>query len=428
MTIMYQDTIACNSTKLVRSKQLPLNTNKEGVVRNINGKVYVDFMYCDQRVRETSGLPWNTENAKQVRAQLDRIIFAIQDATFEFKKVFPLSKKVAYFSNLESKVFGRKRKPDEVAIKDFTKEWYELLKATQRVSERTLLHYKSLLDLYILPYFGDLTFAALNSSKFDTFTVWARKQQYREKTVGNKSINKCLVPLKMICKQAAITYDWGISYNPFFGYKKLPERDTSYEINPFSLEEQRLVIDALSDHWKPYFQFAFCAGLRSGEQVSLRLSDLDLKKKQLSIQRATTLNEAGKVVEGNTKNKYSRRIIHLLPMMIDILEQQIVISKNLQSEYLFCSPEGCKVHRDNLRGRVWDPALDKAGVSYRQMRQTRHSFATTALSLGENPLWIAKVMGHSTTRMVIEVYAKYTENLNGFADGNKLNQVYQMNK
>jgi integrase len=152
-----------------------------------------------------------------------------------------------------------------------------------------------------------------------------------------------------------------------------------------------------------------------------------LKKKQLSIRRATTLNEAGKVVDGNTKNRYSRRIIHLLPMMVDILEKQMAISEQLQSEYLFCSPEGCKVNRDNLRGRVWTPALTKAGVSSRQMRQTRHSFATTALSLGENPLWIAKVMGHSTTRMVIEVYAKYAENPNNFADGNKLNQVYQKN-
>ena len=425
---MYNETFACNSNTSVRSKQLPLNTNKEGVVRNINGKVYVDFMYCDQRVRETSGLAWNTENAKHVREQLDRIMLAIKDATFEFKKVFPASKKASFFSDLESKVYGRNKKPGEVAINDFAKEWYGLLKATQRVSERTLLYYRCLLDLYILPYFGDLTFAALNASLFDTFAVWAKKQEYREKVIGNKSINKCLVPLKSICKQAAITYDWGVSYNPFFGYKKLPERDTTYEINPFSLEEQSLLIAALSDHWKPYFQFAFCAGLRSGEQVSLRVSDLDLKKKQLSIQRATTLNEAGKVVEGNTKNKYSRRIIHLLPMMIDILEKQLAISNKLQSEYLFCSTEGCKVHRDNLRGRVWDPALTKACVSYRQMRQTRHSFATTALSLGENPLWIAKVMGHSTTRMVIEVYAKYTENPNGFADGNKLNQVYQMNK
>ena len=44
------------------------------------------------------------------------------------------------------------------------------------------------------------------------------------------------------------------------------------------------------------------------------------------------------------------------------------------------------------------------------MKQTRHSFATVAMSCGENPLWIAKVMGHKNTEMIIKVYSKYIEN------------------
>ncbi len=51
------------------------------------------------------------------------------------------------------------------------------------------------------------------------------------------------------------------------------------------------------------------------------------------------------------------------------------------------------------------------------MKQTRHSFATVALSSGENPLWITKVMGHRNTEMVIKVYAKYIEDTNGTQDG-----------
>jgi integrase len=48
------------------------------------------------------------------------------------------------------------------------------------------------------------------------------------------------------------------------------------------------------------------------------------------------------------------------------------------------------------------------------MKQTRHSFATVALSCGESPLWIAKVMGHRNTEMVIKVYSKYIEMLQDF--------------
>ena len=40
-------------------RKFDLNRNKEGSVRKVNGKVYVDFMYLGERVREPSGLPWN---------------------------------------------------------------------------------------------------------------------------------------------------------------------------------------------------------------------------------------------------------------------------------------------------------------------------------------------------------------------------------
>ena len=53
--------------------------------------------------------------------------------------------------------------------------------------------------------------------------------------------------------------------------------------------------------------------------------------------------------------------------------------------------------------------------------------ATNALSCGENPLWIARVMGHRDTDMIIRVYGKYIENFNGTQDGNSLNDFYKRN-
>jgi integrase len=42
----------------------------------------------------------------------------------------------------------------------------------------------------------------------------------------------------------------------------------------------------------------------------------------------------------------------------------------------------------------WIPALKKAGLKYRNPYQTRHTFASTLLSRGENQLWITQQMGH----------------------------------
>ena len=407
-----------------RSKKIPLNVNKNGAVRETNGKAYVDFLYLGQRVRESSGLPWTAENAKKVRVKLDRIMLAISDGKFQFRIVFPKSKKVEYFTDLERKLLKRGHSPDEVKISQISWDWYQTHKETDRVSPRTLHGYKSHLDLYIIPFFGELNFSQINPATIDDFTVWAKQQQLRNKELSNTTINKILIPLKMICKRAAMKFNWGATFNPFFGYSKLKKQASDYQIEPFSVEEQQRVIEQLPDHWKPYFRFAFLTGLRQGEQLVLRPSDVDLSKNQLCVKHALTLDEQGKVTEGNTKNVYSRRTINLLPAVVEILQTQLNISRSLGSEYLFCTPLGDQVQRDNLRKRTWKPALKAAGIPYRRMSQTRHSFATTALSAGENPLWIGKTLGHSNAKMVLEVYGKYTKDNNGGNDGSLLNEIY----
>jgi len=127
------------------------------------------------------------------------------------------------------------------------------------------------------------------------------------------------------------------------------------------------------------------------------------------------------------KNRYSRRTIRLLPVMRSTLEEQNKIYDTIQGNLFFSSPTGAMVDTSHLRKRVWKPALKKAGLDYREMKQTRHSFATNALSCGENPLWIARVMGHRDTDMIIRVYGKYIENFNGTRDGNNLNDFYKGN-
>lgn len=403
-----------------------LNRNREGSVRNLNGKVYVDFMYLGERVRESSDLAWNDKNARHVREQLDKITVSIKSGTFRYADVFPNSKNSDYFSEKERLLFGLNKTPDQVLFKDYVWTWYNLLKDSGRVSERTLWGYKSYLNLYLVPYFGELTFADLNKSTFDKFVSWAKNQKIRKRPIINETVNKILVPLKMICKDAAIEYGWGSIYNPFFGFKKLPSEGNVYdEISPFSLDEQSKIISSLPDHWKPYFDAAFKIGLRQGEQNAIKPNDIDWLNGSLHIRRAITLDINGKFVEGGTKNRYSKRTIKLIPIMIQALKAQKKIYDQFKCEYFFCSTNGKRVDQSDLRRRVWSPSLKKADVKLREMKQTRHSFATNALSCGENPLWIAKVMGHRDTNMIIKVYSKFIENAAGFKDGTNLNTVYQ---
>ncbi len=42
---------------------------------------------------------------------------------------------------------------------------------------------------------------------------------------------------------------------------------------------------------------------------------------------------------------------------------------------------------------------------------TRHTFATHALASGEDPGWVAKMLGHTTLQMIFTTYYRYLPNL-----------------
>ena len=427
-TIIRNDAISSPKRKESPTRKRGMNRHKKGSVRNINGAVYVDFYYMEERVRENTRLPWSEKNSALARKQLDRIHSAIELGTFRFAEVFPYSRKKYYFQKKEQETMGIELQPNQVSCGEFIQEWYELLRDSGRVTERTLLGYNDLIRNYLKPFFGPLSFEELNLLVFDKFFSWARKQKLRGYTVSNATLNKCMTVLKMVCKGAVHHYKWGNQFHPFLDYKKLSVDDPYHKVRPFSLQEQERLIAVLPDHWKPYFKFAFSTGLRQGEQIGLKSKDIDWEKGALHIKRAMTRDESGRPIEGKTKNQYSRRTIKLLPVMRDALREQKRIHERLDSpEYFFCTPRGARIHPSNFRRKVWLPALKQADLKIRDMRQTRHSFATNALSCGENPLWIASVLGHRNTEMIIKVYSKYIERSSGSSDGKTFNDLYQGN-
>ena len=55
--------------------------------------------------------------------------------------------------------------------------------------------------------------------------------------------------------------------------------------------------------------------------------------------------------------------------------------------------------------------IPKSEVKARRPYQTRHTAATLWLAAGENPEWIARQMGHTSTEMLFKVYSRYVPNL-----------------
>ena len=70
---------------------------------------------------------------------------------------------------------------------------------------------------------------------------------------------------------------------------------------------------------------------------------------------------------------------------------------------------------------TWLKALNEAQVRYRNPYQTRHTYASTMLSAGENIMWDADQMGHVDTQMVIKTYGKWIPDLSAVSGYQPLN-------
>ncbi len=113
---------------------------------------------------------------------------------------------------------------------------------------------------------------------------------------------------------------------------------------------------------------------------------------------------------GVPKTVASRRAIDMLPPVKEALERQSE-KTFLSSPYVFVSKKGNIVDIGNLRKRIWYPALKEAGLRRRTMYEARHTFATLMLSAGENPNWIASMMGHTSVEMLFKKYSEYIPNI-----------------
>ena len=100
----------------------------------------------------------------------------------------------------------------------------------------------------------------------------------------------------------------------------------------------------------------------------------------------------------------------MLPPVEQALRDQRAASQ-LRSPWIFPNRDGGVRDMTNVRERLWKSALRRAGLRYRTMYQTRHTFATLMLAVGEDIGWVAKQLGHTSVEMVIRRYHRFIPNL-----------------
>ncbi|MDC0069414.1 tyrosine-type recombinase/integrase [Gammaproteobacteria bacterium] len=207
------------------------------------------------------------------------------------------------------------------------------------------------------------------------------------------------VPLRSIMNEAAERYEFS---SPFKNIKPLKVSRT--DVDPFTLAEVRQLIDHVRPDYKNYLIVRFFTGMRTGEVHGLKWKHVDFEHRQILVRESFV---AGR--QTTTKTDGSTREIQMSQPVFDALKQQSKVTCDF--DYVFTNKAGNPLSVHNVTKRIWYPLLTRLALPPRRPYQTRHTAATLWLAAGENPEWIARQMGHSTTEMLFRIYSRYVPNL-----------------
>lgn len=128
---------------------------------------------------------------------------------------------------------------------------------------------------------------------------------------------------------------------------------------------------------------ALNSGLRQGEILNLKWSDIDLFRKTITVMK--------------TKNK-DPKIIPMNDIIYDILKIKGKVIN--MSGYIFATANGSRILASNLQ-REFGNAMKKAGIENFRFHDLRHTFATRLVQASVDIYTVAKLLGHrdiSTTQ------------------------------
>ena len=325
---------------------------------------------------------------------------------------------------------------DDRTVKEYGGWWLEKI-AKLAIKASTYQEYEIVLRRHVYPTLGDHQFSKLTRAMIRDLIAAKKAEGYEQSTIRN-----IMAPLRGMFFQAI--EDGITEKNPAARIGKLNKQSKDKprkKIDPLTREEIQVLLKTALEkrhHWYPLFLCDCRTGLRMGELIALKGTDIDFNSRFVHVQRNLS---RGKI--SATKNGKDRKV-DMSNMLASVLSELLSARRSsaLQEElkkpaderrdrdlvvnavmenWLFQTPiierselakrrrpdvearGGTQLDPSNLR-KVFNRLLSDARLRRVRFHDLRHSFASLLLQNGESLTYVKEQMGHSSINVTVDIY------------------------
>ena len=261
-----------------------------------------------------------------------------------------------------------------------------------RLREHTMRTKKYIVELKILPYFGNKRVNDITAADIRQWQNELIKMGYSPtylKTINNQ--------LSAIFNYAVRYYD--LKSNPCAKAGSMG-KSKAEEMDFWTGEEFRKFIDSVMNKRLSYMAFMtlYWTGMRMGELLALNPKDVDLEKRTISITKS--YQRLGKKdVITPPKTPKSKRVITIPEFLAADIKDYMDSLYDLQEDDRLFPITKYYLEHEMQRG------IKESGVKRIRVHDLRHSHASMLIELGFSTLEIANRLGHEKVETTLNTYS-----------------------
>ncbi|WP_016909111.1 tyrosine-type recombinase/integrase [Streptomyces xiaopingdaonensis] len=285
-------------------------------------------------------------------------------------------------------------------LADWLPYWLEhVVRPRRKLS--TFDKYEAHVRLYLVPMIGTKRLESLGVADVRRFLTRLEKQTTA--ATAKESHRVLRSALSAACREELLTRNVASLVEP--------SRVTARELSPWTLDETLTFLGAArKDPLYAAFVLAVTMGLRRGEIVGLRWSDVDLENRVLYV-RQQTQRRRGELYSDGPKGRRSRAIplpaMCVAPLRWHRMRQAAAKRKAGEkwqdSAYVFTTGTGRPVEPRNVY-QSFTRVANSAGLRVIRLHDARHGCATLLVAAGVPPRVVMEILGHSQISITMDVY------------------------